>query len=150
MVPIDNKARKGLGFYPIIARPAKKDKSIRLIHDFFHSGGFLHPISQEVHTIEESDSDSFDEEWETYYSNEGYMSQEERYRPSRFPKQVPRDTLKPNAIMVYEDYNPEGCRAPPNSLEDTPMKDNFGYTSDDPMDDLPIWEPYAENPGYES
>ena len=52
--------------------------------------------------------------------------------------------------MVCEDYNPEGCRAPPNSLEGSPMKDNFGYTSDDPMDNLPIWEPYAENAGYES
>ena len=30
------------------------------------------------------------------------------------------------------------------------MKDNFDYTSYDPMDDLSIWKPYAENTGYES
>ena len=52
--------------------------------------------------------------------------------------------------MSYGDCDPKGCRAPPNSLEDTLMKDNFDYTSYDPMDDLPIWEPYAENPGYKS
>ena len=62
VVPIDNKAREGLGFSPIIARPAKKDKDIRPIQDFFHNGGVLHPISQEVHTVEENDSDSSDEE----------------------------------------------------------------------------------------
>ena len=45
VILIDNKARKGLFFFLIIARPAKKDKNIRPIQDFFHSGGFLHPIS---------------------------------------------------------------------------------------------------------
>ena len=62
LVPIDNKAREGLGFSPIIVRPAKKDNDIRPIQDFFRSRGFLHPISQEVHTVEENDSDSSDEE----------------------------------------------------------------------------------------
>ena len=66
------------------------------------------------------------------------MSEEEKYRTSHYPTQVPRDIPKPNVRMVYGDYDPEGCRAPPYSLEDTPMKDNFDYTSYDPMDDLPI------------
>ena len=67
------------------------------------------------------------------------MSEEENYRPSRYPTPILRDIPRSNVRMVYGDYDPEGCRAPPNSLEYTPMKDNFDYTSYDPMDDLPIW-----------
>ena len=59
------------------------------LQNTFHSGGFLHPIPQEVDVINrtnnQEDSSDPEEEWKSYLNDTGYASQEEVYTPSWSP-----------------------------------------------------------------
>ena len=55
-----------------------KDEVIRPIQDIFRSGGFVHPIPQEVDTIDgkniEDDSSDPEKEWKSYLNDSRYIS----------------------------------------------------------------------------
>ena len=53
VIPTDNKDKAELGFSSAFSKDMKKDKGSCSLQNTFHSGGFLHPIPQEVDVIDE-------------------------------------------------------------------------------------------------
>ena len=86
VIPTDNKAKTGLGFSSAFSKDTKKGKGVCSLQNTFHSGGFLHPIPQEVDVIDgtnsQGDLSDPEEEWKSYLNDIGYASPEEVYTPS--------------------------------------------------------------------
>ena len=79
VIPTDNKAKTGLGFSSAFSKDTQKDKGSCSLQSTFHSGGFLHPIPQEVDVIDgtnnQGDLSDPEEEWKSYLNDTGYASQ---------------------------------------------------------------------------
>ena len=69
VIPTDNKDKTGLGF----SSEMKKDKGSCSLQNTFHSGGFLHPIPQEIDAIDgindQESSPNREDEWKSYLND---------------------------------------------------------------------------------
>ena len=52
VIPTDDKDKTGLDFSSTFSKDIKKDKGSCSLQNTFHSGGFLHPIPQEIDAID--------------------------------------------------------------------------------------------------
>ena len=156
----------------------KKDKGSCSLQSTFHSGGFLHPIPQEVGVIDQVNNQEGlpdpNDEWKSYFNDTGYISQEEVYTPSWSPLEEFRGMpeLHNNSRVPRTPKRRTNLRS---TKKDKIRRDTFGHILQNPEDDssqqpeswgildtpqtgpsvfseipLAVWEPYMEDQGYKS